>query len=430
MIPPPLRRKIRNAACAALLASLPPAIAKPAYTVRLVEGIERGMDINASGDVLGYTFDDETNEIISYYFAEKKNDPTRFWSEHVSAINDAKMLVGSVGDTAAVFDHGRTTLLGKFGGKSSSAINLNNFGVIVGTLTASDDSQHAFLYADGTMTDLGAFGGANTWALAVNSSRQIAGVYQTGSGQTHTLLYANGAMTDIDALADWRSSYPWAINDSGQIVGEANLPTGHTIGFLYSGGAFTDLGNLGAKFCAAHDINNHGEIVGTSNTRKGKAHPFVYRNGRMTDLNTLVPEIHFGKLKFTPVHDHDELVSARAINDKGQILVNSVGPIYSSSTDYWEDPRVYVLTPIPTVKILGGRARATHRATIAVHGRAHYGSRKVVYRIGTRGPFRKADGTERWSFRAKVPPGATPISVMSIGPGGRSSVETIVVTRR
>jgi len=55
-------------------------------------------------------------------------------------------------------------------------------------------------------------------------------------------------------------------------------------------------------------------VTGSSATKENGAHAFLYSNGHMTDLNSLISSD--AAARYT-------LVSAVAINDKGQILVDA-----------------------------------------------------------------------------------------------------------
>jgi probable HAF family extracellular repeat protein len=75
-------------------------------------------------------------------------------------------------------------------------------------------------------------------------------------------------------------------------------------------GRFTDLGTLGGEISTAYGIDNRDQVVGESETSPGgKRHAFLYSQGTLFDLNALIP-----------TGSGWELVSARGINDRGQIV--------------------------------------------------------------------------------------------------------------
>lgn len=96
------------------------------------------------------------------------------------------------------------------------------------------------------------------------------------------------------------------INDHGQVVGYSTTAAGEGHAFLWSGGRMRDLGTLGGSYSVALDINNHGDVVGYSITAAGEGYPFLWSGGRMTNLGGLY-------------------CSARAINDRGQVVGNCRG---------------------------------------------------------------------------------------------------------
>jgi hypothetical protein len=95
--------------------------------------------------------------------------------------------------------------------------------------------------------------------------------------------------------------------------------------FIVSGGNSTNLGTLGGLNAAALDINNNGLVVGNSSLPDGTLHAFVFRKGSMTDLNALIPNGGW------------VLASARAINDRGQIV---------GTGSFNGEPRGFLLNPI------------------------------------------------------------------------------------
>src|SRR2546421_15427 len=66
--------------------------------------------------------------------------------------------------------------LGTLGGSASYAYGMNAAGQVVGnSLTAGNDSQHAFRWTGGVMQDLGTLGGHSSEAYAINDAGQVAG---------------------------------------------------------------------------------------------------------------------------------------------------------------------------------------------------------------------------------------------------------------
>ncbi|HZS58216.1 MAG TPA: DUF6531 domain-containing protein [Gemmatimonadaceae bacterium] len=134
---------------------------------------------------------------------------------------------------------------------------------------------------------------------------------------------SSGSMVDIGTLAGWRHSTAYGINDAGQIVGQGSSSVNDHVlatdpdpgrAFLLSGGAMQDLGALpGQDMSAAYGINSAGQVVGTSfNSFPTDARAFMWSSDSgMTDLSAL-PDV--------TAAGWSVLVTARAINDSGQIV--------------------------------------------------------------------------------------------------------------
>jgi probable HAF family extracellular repeat protein len=140
--------------------------------------------------------------------------------------------------------------LGTLGGDFGGAAAINDLGEIVGSSTTTSNAEtHAFVYRNGTMTDLGTLGGTQSIgysppqgyssALAINNWGVIVGTSSTTNGND-AFLYRNGTMTDLNDLVTLtyingpagflELTSANGINDRGQIVGE---------GFFWDGASMT-----------------------------------------------------------------------------------------------------------------------------------------------------------------------------------------------
>ncbi|MDQ2799754.1 MAG: hypothetical protein M3Y13_08945, partial [Armatimonadota bacterium] len=138
----------------------------------------------------------------------------------------------------------------------------------------------------------------------------------------------NSKVRDLGSLPGYPNCDPIGINDAGEIVGSAFSDGGLEHPFLWRSGQMTALpAPTRALQSGALAINNHGLIVGWSG---GVGEAFqratLWAGGKVYDLNDLaLPGAH------------GTLGSARAINDRGQIIVNSMDK---------DGRHAYLLTPV------------------------------------------------------------------------------------
>jgi len=74
------------------------------------------------------------------------------------------------------------------GGSSSSALDINERGQVVGQADNGSVGL-AFLWQQGTMIGLGTLGGSHTTGIAINDSGQIVGQGILVSGESHAVLW-------------------------------------------------------------------------------------------------------------------------------------------------------------------------------------------------------------------------------------------------
>ena len=150
--------------------------------------------------------------------------------------------------------------LGTLGGTYSIAIDVNDFGHVVGTSTrsANNSDYHAFLWKDGQMTDLGSLDGGSNKGGGINNSGQVVGYeYSSRTGAARAFLYQNGVMVD---LGTGEGSAAYDINNNGEIVGGVGFNA-----FLYRNGVISNLRSPSGEYTSAFAINDNGQIAGEIN---------------------------------------------------------------------------------------------------------------------------------------------------------------------
>lgn len=180
----------------------------------------------------------------------------------------------------------------------------------------------SFAAAPYTVTDLGTLGGEMSEPYAINSSGQIVGWAETSEGHTHAFLWDKDTMLDLETLAEF-SSYSIAqdINDYGKVVGFSEVSSGdiHHAFFWDNASGMQDLGIAGEERTAAKAINNSDQVVGVYGAYKmGYPH--------MNDYNSFVWEKETGIRPFMGVSGNN---SPRAINEHGQIVLNTGGSVWA-----------------------------------------------------------------------------------------------------
>ncbi len=307
--------------------------------------ITSGLSLNENGAVVGY-----------YYCPLWKFDRPFLWTPddgftdlglppgvmgaRPTDINDqgvicGTMIVADIGFRGFVYDHGEWTVLPPVVdllGTWSSAAAINNDGIVVGqrSITESLNPQNAYIWSpDDDFTDLGVMTGPNSAATAISDTGVVAGWTGT-QGNEEAFLWEAGSLTLLGAIPAGLTSRPSAVGDpvplsEPVLVGWGGIPMkgfpfGVSRAFAWEAGDFAVLGSLpGHAHSAAFDIRNHPrQIVGESWNVDGNpniSHAFIWQNGVLTDLDALA-ETNAGLV----------VTSAAAINSSGLILANGSGP--------------------------------------------------------------------------------------------------------
>jgi probable HAF family extracellular repeat protein len=279
-------------------------------------------------------------------------------------ISGFSFLPGDQTEVAVIFENGAPVPLGTLGGPNSAVEWPNhNARAVVGIAETADldplneawscsyggvffptITGHiclGFVYQNGTMNPLPTLGGINGYAAGANDLGQVVGWAETPVHdptcvlpqvlQFEAVIWGpnRGQVQPLPPLGSDPDSAATAINNKGQVVGISgicenavgDLSAMHAV--LWENGAVTYLGSLGADaWDTPTAINNQGQVVGFAETAEGAFHGFFWtKSAGIQDLKPL---------------PGDALSFAYAINDRGQIVGQSIGPNGSRAV-IWEN---------------------------------------------------------------------------------------------
>lgn len=422
-----LPRAISNIHAVSLFAALfmvsqPPAVAASYQLVDLGATVDAygsyAGAINEAGVVAGLDYPDGTVTAALFEPGQPPHFPSGapISGTQATAINRRGEMIGSDANEKAVkFTGNRMIPVVRFSHATSSAAGINDAGDIVGSYSTGGPSQ-AYVWHDGKLHTLGFLPGDDmSLALGINRKGQITGGSVNGMrGEFRAFLYQGGKMT-VAAAVKGCDVFGNAINDGGDIAGVSYQASSRSSSraFVRSGGIVRQFGPLkGDKYCAARDINSSGQVVGNSDrvdangsySSRATSTGFIYSDRRLLDLNSLV------------VAPGWKIMSAAGINDRGQIAATALN---SSGV-----PRAIRLDPVATVQFSGPSDRSTSSRIFKLRGTASAvsGVARVEYRLGKKGHYRLATGTNQWQAKVKLKRGTNRISLRAITTPGESSL--------
>jgi probable HAF family extracellular repeat protein len=217
---------------------------------------------------------------------------------------------------------------------SSSALGINEGGVVVGVADTSDGYRRAFLRESGKgMVDLMlqgvTLGGDNSigWALSNDyqtNSRYIAGEASTPANpasSSHAFVLGPHGIIDLNGLGAFsggQNGNAAGVNSNGQVAGKSQIQSGVFHAFKYDqlAGGMVDLGTLGGPTSRANGINSQGEVVGAADKPGGASWGVCWSPQRGTV-----------QISFT----NSRQAEAFAINDKSVVA----GTVWNLSKQKW-----------------------------------------------------------------------------------------------
>ncbi len=215
------------------------------------------------------------------------------------------MIVNGFGDRGFVYDGVWTELPAVIPESGfSKALAISNSGVVVGqrqigTYKASPYNGYIWSSLAGFL-DLGIMSGSSSAAYDITESGIVLGWTGEGWLSGQGFLWKDGAATFLGLVPGGSTSDPLALSEEGVVVGGGLVPSpspaypyGVNAAFIWKSGSFTMLGTLpGYEISQAKGVNALGQVVGRSYGVNGNANirrAFIWQNDLMTDLNDLVP---------------------------------------------------------------------------------------------------------------------------------------------
>ncbi len=292
-----------------------------------------GLGLNEHGAVVGYYKCPLWNHTEAFLWTAKEGFVTLPRPQGVSSaiavdINDEGLICGTLwvsglGYRGFVYDKGKWTILHPVvpDGGWSGANAINNAGVVVGqrSITKNLNPKNAYMWsAEEGFTDLGVMNGPNSAARDVNEHGDVCGWTGVFLSSDEAFVWSDGKVRLLGPIPGGVSSTGSAINAVGQVNGvgliESKEPPNVGAGFVWDKGVFSLIDPIvGYDTSSTGDINDQGYATGTSVNldQPTDRHGYVWIDGVTNDLNDFIDP----KLPLM-------LGSAAGIANSGQIVAN------------------------------------------------------------------------------------------------------------
>jgi probable HAF family extracellular repeat protein len=219
-------------------------------------------------------------------------------------INDAGTIILN-GNPRGLFDglvlrNGAVTHLGD----EAIAFGINAAGQVSGSTQTANGNQIAFLWDGKTVN---AIGPAGSLGSGLNNAGVVVGAINVDKN-LHAAAFTAAGAQDLGGLPDAQQTIAMAVNESGRVVGRSFVGTNfveHGFVFDLPNGPMVDVTPNGSSSLVS--VNAAGDAVGTLLDRTGEDGAILWHNGAVVDLTSALGDANW------------RLVSAAAINDKGQI---------------------------------------------------------------------------------------------------------------
>ena len=247
-------------------------------------------DMNASGEVVGYFTTDwdattEGRDHAFLYSAGVVTDLSVQFGRYlaVAGLNNHGDFVGNAENdegTAIVPFVCTNGVFALAGSPETQFADINDAGLIMGTITSNSSVLHAALFGNDRVIDLGVPRG-QLWSigLRLNNSGVAIGYSADAHDLRRAFVWSEGRMRSVRPLPRDKVTFLNDINDSGIAVGSSSIPDGRKRAVIWRNNHVRDLNKLIARdtgwlLIDATSINNQRQIVG-GGLFAGEYHAFL-----------------------------------------------------------------------------------------------------------------------------------------------------------